>query len=151
MEREGSCPPPVPIQSQLNPVHTHTSHFPKIYLHIILPSTTVSPKCSFPSGFPTNNLYTPLRSPIRATCPAHLILLDFITRKILGVQYRSLSSSLYSFLHSPVTLSLLGPDILLKNLFSSTLSLRSSLSVSDQVTHPYKSTGKIIFCVYLNL
>jgi hypothetical protein len=28
--------------------------------------------------------------------------------------------------------------------FSNTLSLRSSLNVGDQVSHPYKTTGKII-------
>jgi hypothetical protein len=44
----------------------------------------------------------------------------------------------------PVTSSLLGPKILLNMLFSNTLSLRSSLNVSDQVTHPYKTTDKIV-------
>ena len=76
--------------------------------------------------------------------PAHLILLDFITRTILSEEYRSLSSSLYNFLHSPVPPSLLGPNILLDTLFSSTLSLCSSLNVNDQVSHPYKTTGKIV-------
>jgi len=37
----------------------------------------------------------------------------------LGEQHRSLSSSLCSFLHSPVTSSLLGPNILLNTLFLS--------------------------------
>jgi hypothetical protein len=91
------------------------------------------PSGLFPSGFPTKTLYTPLPSPIHATCHTHLILLDSITRTILGKEYRPFSSSLCNFLHSLVTSSLLGPNILLGTLFSNTLSLRSSLNVSDQV------------------
>jgi hypothetical protein len=44
-----------------------------------------------------------------------------------------------SFLHFPVTSPLLGPNILLNTLFSNTLSLRCSLNVSDQLSHPYKT------------
>ena len=69
---------------------------------------------------------------------------NFITRTILGEEYRTLSSSLCSFLHSPVISSLPGPNTLLNTLFSNTLSLCSSLNISDQVSHPYKTTGKII-------
>jgi len=74
------------------------------------------PSGLFPSGFLTKTLFTPLLSLIHVTCPTHLILPDFIIRTMLGEEYRSLSSSLCSFLHSFVTSSLLGPNILLKHL-----------------------------------
>jgi hypothetical protein len=60
------------------------------------------PSGLFPSGVFTKNLYTPLPSPIRATYTAHLILLDFITRTVMGEECRSWSFSLWSFLHSSV-------------------------------------------------
>jgi hypothetical protein len=58
-------------------------------------------------------------------------------------QCRSWIFLLWMFLHSPVTSSLFGPDIILNTLLSNTLSLRSYLSVSDQVLHPYKTTENL--------
>jgi hypothetical protein len=49
------CPPPIPILRQLDPVHTPTSHFPKIRLNIILPPTPGSPKRSLSLSFPNQN------------------------------------------------------------------------------------------------
>ena len=99
------------------------------------------PSGLFPLGFPTTTRIC-LSSTMCAKCPA-LLILDFITQTISGERYR-LSSSLCSFLHSPATSSLLGPNILLNTFFSNTLSLHCSLNISDQVSHPYKTTGKII-------
>ena len=98
------------------------------------------PSGLFPSSFPTKTLYMPLVSPIHATCPAHLILLDLIIWTILGEEYRSLSS-LCSFLYSPVTSSLFGPNIPLSTLFSHTLSLRPSLDVSGFKCLPFINTA----------
>ena len=98
------------------------------------------PSGLLPSGFASKTLYTPLSLPIRVTCSAHLILLDFITRTILGEEYKSFSSSLCNLLHSPVTSPLLGPNMLLNTMFSNTLSFLSSRNVNDQVSHPHKTT-----------
>ena len=78
------CPPPLPILSQINPVHTTASHFLNILLNIILPSRPGSPQWCLSLRFPHRNPVHVLPSPIRATCHAQLILLDFITRTILG-------------------------------------------------------------------
>ena len=95
------------------------------------------PSGLFPSVFHTKILYTPLLSPTRATCPAHLILLDFITQPILGEQYRSFRSSLCSFLHFPLTSSLLGPNILLNTYFQTPSAIHNTQSsLFNVVTTP---------------
>ena len=104
-------PPPVSILGQPNPVHIPTSHLLKIHPNNIHPSTPRSPQWSPSLRFPQQDPIHPLSSPIRATCPAYLILLDFITRTILGEEYKSFSSSLCNLLHSLFTSSLLGPNI----------------------------------------
>ena len=78
------CPPTVSVLSQIDPVHSLTSHFLKAHISITLHLRLGLPSCLFPSVFPTKTLHTPLHSPIHATCPARFILLDLITLTVLG-------------------------------------------------------------------
>ena len=83
--------PPDPILSQINLVRA--SH-PTTWRYILILSSHLCldlPSRFFPSGFPTKTLYTPLFSPYVLHAPAHLILLDFITRRVLGKENRLLS------------------------------------------------------------
>jgi hypothetical protein len=56
------------------------------------------------------------------------------------------SYSLCSLIQYPFTSSLWSPDTLLSTLFSNTLNLWGcySLGVRDKVSHPYKTTGKMM-------
>ena len=132
------------ILNQLDPVHSFISHFLTIHLILSFHLCLRLPSGLFPSGFPTKSLYITLLALIPSSShSSRLYRHTVFGRTVFGEQYRSLSSSLYRFLHSFVTSSLVGPNILLSILFSNTLSLRSSLIVSDQVSHPYKTTGKL--------
>jgi hypothetical protein len=67
-------PYPEPDQSNsYQPILSLNIHF-----NIVHPLRLVLPSGLFPSVFPTNILYVVLFSPIRATCPVRLILLDMI-------------------------------------------------------------------------
>jgi hypothetical protein len=95
------CPYPEPDQiSPLPPIRI------KIHFNIIFQYNPRSSSFSLSLTLPTKTPQAPLCISIRATCPVHLILLYSIARIMFGAEQKSWSSSLRSFLQSPVTSSL---------------------------------------------
>jgi hypothetical protein len=127
--------PLVPVLSQMHPVHNFLNYFPNIQSNISLPSTPRSSELSLPFRFPQPKCRMYL-SLMRATCPTYFILLDFITilyfvkRANYEASHYAIFSSLTSFRPSWAQIFCSAPC-------SDTLSLCSSLSLRDQVSHPY--------------
>ena len=119
------------------------SNVSKIHFNIILPSTPCSSEWSHP-------LRSSQPNPVRTT---HLPHTYYIPRPSHSFQFYHPNDIWWGLLlikllvmqSSPpsVTSSLSGPNILLSTTFPETLSPHSSLNVSDQVSHPYKTTSKI--------
>jgi hypothetical protein len=88
--------PLVPILSQLNPLHTAQPISPR---SILIPSSHLRLALSsglFPSSFPPKPCYTFISSPMRATCPAHLILLGLVC--LTSTNYEAPHCATFSFL-----------------------------------------------------
>jgi len=147
MEPEDSFP-----YSQTNAVYAFPSNLLKNHINIILLSMARSWKWSLSLRFPHQN-----PSPLPHTCyiarPSHSFWFDNRSNIWWGVQI--FKSLLCSLLHSPVTSYRLGPNIFFSTHFLNTLSLCLPLNLTDQLSHPYKTTCKIIvhyilICIFLD-
>ena len=98
-----ACPCPEPDQSSPSP---HPASWRSILIsssHLFLGLLSDL----FIWGFPIKTLCASLLSPLHASYPAPLVLLDLITQIIFNEDYISWSSSLCSLLHAPVAQFLL--------------------------------------------
>jgi hypothetical protein len=166
----------IPILSQVNPPPPQ-KNVPKVHFGPILPSTPWSSKWFFPSGFPTKTLYKFLPSPMHATCPTHLILLDYwqirnmdktiITSRTSNLWYSGTETSACSLLifsynpkHENLLFSLLHYDVLWSYMWLLTWSKnpptfmehKSSLPCSEQPApgpylHQDESSPLHPFCI----
>jgi hypothetical protein len=129
-------PPPVPVLSQINPVH---GLHPTSRRFILILSRYLC--LSLPSG--SFAQVSPLKPCIHLTSSTYVLhvlpLSDFL---IWSPEYYLVRCT--ERMHPPLTSSLLRPNILLRTLISNTLSLLSSFNVSDQVSHTCKRVGKLI-------
>ena len=107
-------PPTVPVSARS--IYSMLPHPASWRAILILPSHL---RLGLPSGlrFPHQNHLCTSSLPTNTTYPGHNIHLHLFTRIISGEECKPWSSSLCSLSHSPLTSSLLGPNIFLSTLF----------------------------------
>jgi hypothetical protein len=137
-------PPIVPILSQVNPIHTLPFYFFTIHTNIILPPTFRSSWWSLPFYLAHQyHVCIPLLPyECYISCLSHPLWLNnpnYIWRRVQVMELL-----IMHFLQPLIISSVLGPNCLLSTLFSNILGVCSSLTVRDQVSHPYRPTGRFI-------
>jgi hypothetical protein len=138
-------PPFVPVLIQINTVHTTPIYFSHMHFNTILPPTFRFCWWSHPSSLRTKILYVFIFSPMRATWLTHFFL-DLILI-IFGKEYKLWSSSFCNF-SILLFFNLSRVEILSLMPCLQTLNLCSSCIFRDQVSHPYKTRGKIILSYF---
>jgi hypothetical protein len=73
-----------------------------------------------------------------------ILILFILPTECYSVRKREQKNFSLCSLHSPVTSTHLGPNILHSTLLSKILSLHFFQNASEQILHPYKTTGQII-------
>jgi hypothetical protein len=131
--------------NQVKPVHTLASNFLKIFK--ILSSHL--------------HWFFQVFSFLQISPPIHCMYLPCITYVPHGLSiysswfdhkmYKLWITMLCSLLLFPVNVFLIRPNIFLSTLFHNTLRLCSSLSVKNQVLHPYNATGQNYTFVYFTV
>jgi hypothetical protein len=115
----------------------------KLHFNIILPSTPMSSMWSISLSLKHQKLRIRLFTQICYMRRPSLFL-DLITPTMFGRGVQIISFSLFSFIHPSITSFLIGLNIIHSTLFSNIPGLRSSLNVSDHVSHLYNTTGEDI-------
>ena len=130
-------PPLVPFLGHLSPMDASPSYSLKTHFNIILPYTQKFwHAVPFPQVSPLEPCMSLSSSPVRATRPAHhSSWFDQPSNNFVS------STDHVVFPPSPVTSSLLDPNIFLNTPFRNTLSVFLPQYERDQVSHPYKTTG----------
>jgi len=122
---------------RVNPAHALPDYSFRNHFDIILPSTTRSWKLSFQFRLPHQHPITtsPLHHTFFMSCPSHQPSFGHPTNTWWKIQITS-----FFFANTSTVV----PDAFFSTLFFNSISPRSWLYVSDQVSHPYKATEGII-------
>ena len=137
-------PATFPVLNQINPVHALPTNFFKTCFNIIFPSTPRFSKWSLSLRLKHQNSLWTYSFPHMSLLPrpSHSSWFDHLDSSLWTLTIKELLVS--EILQSPVTSSLLDPNIFFSTLFSNTLSLHYSPNVRDKFLYLCTTTGNIV-------